>query len=155
MRYRLFREQQLNCDIETAWEFFSCPNNLSKITPKDMRFTVMTDCKNEEIFEGMIINYTVSPFLKVPLKWKTRITHVETNKCFIDFQEKGPYKYWNHLHEFIPNKNGVLMKDTVEYVLPFGLLGKMAHLLFVKKKLENIFNFRYIVLEKLFNQIDK
>ena len=70
MRYRLFREQQLNCDIETAWEFFSCPNNLSKITPKDMRFTVMTDCKNEEIFEGMIINYTVSPFLKVPLMWK-------------------------------------------------------------------------------------
>ena len=80
---------------------------------------------------------------------------METNKCFIDFQEKGPYKYWNHLHEFIPNKNGVLMKDTVDYVLPFGLLGKMAHLLFVKKKLENIFNFRYIVLEKLFNQIDK
>jgi len=153
MRHRLYREQQLNCDIETAWHFFSSPKNLSKITPKDMGFTVLSDYKSEQIVEGMVIDYTVSPLLKVPLKWKTRITHVEINKSFTDFQENGPYKYWNHLHEFIPNKDGVLMKDTVDYELPFGFLGKMAHRLFVKKKLADIFDFRYGVLEKLFNPI--
>jgi hypothetical protein len=44
------------------------------------------------------------------------------------------------------------MKDTVDYELPFGFLGKIAHLLFVKKKLADIFDFRYSVLEKLFNK---
>lgn len=152
MKHRLYREQQLNCDIETAWDFFSSPKNLSKITPKDMGFTVLTDYNSEQITEGMVIDYIVSPLLKVPLKWRTRITHVEPNKSFTDFQEKGPYKYWNHFHEFIPNKDGVLMKDTVDYELPFGFLGKIAHLLFVKKKLAHIFDFRYSVLEKLFNK---
>lgn len=152
MKHRLYREQQLNCDIETAWDFFSCPKNLSKITPKDMGFTVLSDYNSEQITEGMVIDYIVSPLLKVPLKWRTRITHVEPNKSFTDFQEKGPYKYWNHFHEFIPNKDGVLMKDTVDYELPFGFLGKIAHRLFVKKKLAHIFDFRYSVLEKLFNK---
>lgn len=151
MKYQLYREQQLHCDIETAWHFFSSPMNLSKITPKDMGFKVLSDYNNEQIFEGMIINYTVSPLLNIPLKWRTRISQVQLNKSFTDFQEKGPYKYWKHFHEFIPNKDGVLIKDTVDYELPFGILGNIVHSIFVKKKLAHIFDFRYGVLEKLFN----
>lgn len=155
MKHRLYREQQLNCDIETAWHFFSSPKNLSKITPKDMGFTVLSDYNGEQIAKGMVIDYIVSPLLKIPLKWRTIITHVDTNKSFTDFQVKGPYKYWKHFHEFIPNRGGVLMKDTVDYEMPFGFIGKMAHLLFVKKKLEAIFDFRYTILEKLFNTIKR
>lgn len=152
MKYQLSREQQLDCDMDTAWSFFSSPNNLSKITPKDMGFTVLSKDIQPEIFEGMLIDYTVSPILGIPLKWQTKITQVDKNKSFTDFQEKGPYKYWNHFHEFIPNSEGVLMKDTVDYELPMGFLGKIAHQAFVKKKLVSIFDYRYQVLEKYFNQ---
>ena len=151
MKYQLYREQQLNCDLETAWQFFSSPNNLSKITPPDMNFTVLSDVDNQEIFEGMIIDYTVSPILNIQMKWKTRISQVDEEKSFTDFQENGPYKYWNHYHEFIPNEKGVLIKDTVDYELPFGVLGDIAHSIFVHKKLVTIFDFRYTVLEKMFN----
>ncbi|MFA5556369.1 MAG: SRPBCC family protein [Flavobacteriaceae bacterium] len=151
MKYQLYREQQLQCDIDTAWRFFSNPKNLSKITPKDMGFTVLSNYTDSEIFEGMIIDYTVSPFLNIPLNWQTKIIQVEKNKSFTDFQEKGPYKFWNHYHEFIPNENGVLMRDTVDYELPLGFLGTIAHRLFVKNKLEIIFNYRYAVLDKFFN----
>lgn len=152
MKYQLYREQQLQCDIETAWTFFSSPMNLTKITPRDMGFIVLSEYNSEQIFEGMLIDYTVSPLLKIPLKWRTRIGQVELHKSFSDFQEKGPYKYWNHFHEFIPNKDGVLIKDTVSYELPLGILGNIAHYLFVKNKLVHIFDFRYKVLEKLFNK---
>ena len=152
MRYRLYKEQQLNCDIETAWEFFSSPFNLSKITPKDMGFIVTSDLGNEPIYEGLVIDYTVSPLLKIPMKWRTKITDVDFQKSFTDFQEKGPYKYWNHFHEFIPNKKGVLIRDTVDYELPFGFLGTIAHKLLVKRKLEAIFSYRNQILEKTFNQ---
>ena len=154
MRNRLYREQQLNCDVEEAWRFFSSPKNLSKITPKGIGFTVLSEYVAEEIAEGTIIDYIVSPLLTIPLKWRTRITHVEHNKCFIDLQEKGPYKYWRHLHEFFPNNDGVLMKDTVDYELPFGLVGQIAHLLLVKRKLTDIFDFRRDTIEKLFNPIN-
>ena len=155
MRYRLYREQQLHCDIPAAWHFFSSANNLSRITPDDMKFTVLSNDKMDNLFEGMIIDYTVSPLFGIPLKWRTRITRVEPNKSFVDFQERGPYKYWNHLHEFIPNGQGVLMKDTVDYELPFGVLGNLAHRLFVKQKLTHIFDFRYTVLDELFNKSKK
>ena len=152
MRYQLHKEQQLNCDIETAWEFFSSPFNLSKITPKDMGFVVKSNLGKKPIYEGMEITYTVSPLLKIPLKWKSKITQVDFQKSFTDVQEKGPYKYWNHFHEFVPNRKGVLMRDKVDYELPFGFLGSIAHKLLVKKKLETIFSYRNQILEETFNQ---
>lgn len=151
MKHRLYREQQLNCKIETAWKFFSAANNLSEITPKEMKFTVLTQFENDEIFEGMTIDYFVSPLLGIKMKWKTEIIQVDFQKSFTDFQKKGPYKLWHHHHEFIENENGVLMKDTVDYELPLGFLGEIAHTILVKKKLEDIFNYRYQILEDRFN----
>lgn len=150
MKHTLFREQQLNCDLATAWKFFSSANNLSEITPKDMGFIVITEMEDDEIYEGMTIDYYVSPLFGIKMKWQTEITHVDFQKSFIDFQKKGPYKLWNHHHEFIPNKEGVLMRDTIEYELPMGFLGEIAHRLFVKKKLEYIFDYRFRILSKLF-----
>ncbi|KNB60567.1 MULTISPECIES: SRPBCC family protein [Chryseobacterium] len=152
MIHQLKREQQLNCDIETAWKFFSSANNLSKITPKDMNFIVRTKMESDEIYEGMIIDYYVSPLLGIKMDWQTEITQVNHLRSFTDFQNKGPYKLWNHFHEFIPNEKGVLIKDTVDYELPLGFLGEIAHNLFVKSKLENIFSYRFNILEQMFNQ---
>lgn len=151
MKYVLKRSQQLNCDIATAWNFFSSPGNLSKITPESMNFTVLSKKLEPAIFEGMIIDYKVSPMFGIRLNWRTEIRQVEFDRSFTDFQVKGPYKLWNHFHEFIPNKDGVLMNDTVTYELPMAILGDLMHTLVVKNKLNQIFDYRYKVLEKLFN----
>ena len=152
MIHQLYKEQQLNCSLEEAWSFFSSANNLSKITPKEMNFIVRTDLPDDKIYKGMIIDYYVSPLLGIKMSWQTEITEANFQKSFTDFQKKGPYKLWNHFHEFIPNKEGVLMKDTVDYELPFGFLGDITHALLVKKKLESIFDFRFKVLEQKFNK---
>jgi ligand-binding SRPBCC domain-containing protein len=152
--HQLVREQQLNCSIEKAWAFFSSAKNLSVITPNDMKFTVVTELKEEEeeeIYEGMRIDYTISPILNIKMKWQTEIVQVDFQKNFIDFQNEGPYKMWHHHHIFIPNENGVLMKDIVDYEMPFGFLGELAHKLFIKKKLDHIFDYRHEVLEVMFN----
>lgn len=151
MSYRLSRSQQLHCDGDTAWKFFSSPYNLSRITPQDMKFLVLTELPDEPIYEGMTIDYKVTPLLGIPMRWRTRITQVDAGKSFTDFQEKGPYKLWNHFHEFIPNEQGVLIKDTVDYELPMGFLGKIAHTVMVQKKLQHIFDYRHRVLAQLFN----
>lgn len=151
MVYQLNRIQQLDCDLDTAWDFFSSPHNLSRITPKEMQFTELSDLPEGKIHEGMIIDYKITPLLGISMHWQTRITQVDEGESFTDFQQIGPYKLWNHFHEFIPNKNGVLMKDTVKYELPLGLLGDLANSLMVQKKINHIFNYRYQELEKLFN----
>lgn len=152
MSYRLSRTQQLHCNIDTAWQFFSSPYNLARITPKNMKFHVLTALPDERIYEGMIIDYKVSPLLGIPMRWRTRITQVDEGLSFTDFQEKGPYKLWNHFHEFIANEQGVLVKDTVDYDLPLGFLGQIAHTVMVQKKLQHIFDYRHRILEQLFNK---
>lgn len=152
MMHKLIRQQQLNCDLEKAWSFFSSANNLSIITPPEMKFVVLTQLEDDVIYEGMTIDYHVSPLLNIKMNWQTEIVQVNQHKNFIDFQNKGPYKMWHHYHEFVENKNGVLIKDIVDYELPLGLLGEIAHNLFVKKKLESIFDYRKEVLDILFNQ---
>lgn len=151
MKYELHREQQLFCDMNTAWQFFSSPHNLAAITPRELNFRVLTAPDKNGIYKGMIIEYKVSPLFGIPLFWQTEITQVDFQKSFTDFQRKGPYRLWNHHHEFIPNANGVLMKDTVTYALPFGWMGRLAHRVLVKKKLQKIFDYRFQTLEHLFH----
>jgi ligand-binding SRPBCC domain-containing protein len=44
------------------------------------------------------------------------------------------------------------MRDRVEYELPLGPLGELAHLIFVRRRLEHIFAFRFKRLQELFRQ---
>ena len=81
----------------------------------------------------------------------TEITQVKENKFFIDEQRLGPYKMWHHQHIFIDNEDHVLMKDIVTYIPPFGLLGDIANKLFIKRQLNEIFNYRFVEMNKIFN----
>jgi len=152
MIHQLSWAQQLHGDIGTVWQFFSSPHNLARITPREMRFSVISDLPGVGIYEGAIIDYWVSPLFGIPIKWQTEITQVEAYKSFTDFQAKGPYRLWKHVHEFLPWKEGVLMKDTLEYELPLGALGEVAHRWIVKKKILHIFDYRRGVLDDLFNK---
>lgn len=151
MKYTLKREQQINSHISKVWAFFSSPHNLSVITPPGMAFKVLDNISEAAIYEGMIINYKVSPLLGIPMNWQTKIEKVIPEKQFTDTQQKGPYKYWHHYHQFITNKNGVLMIDIVTYELPLGIIGKWMHQIIVKKKLDKIFQYRNQVIDRLFN----
>jgi ligand-binding SRPBCC domain-containing protein len=151
MIYQFKSEQQINCEIGTVWEFFSSPYNLSVITPEYMDFKVLNDLANVPVYNGMIIDYTVSPVWGIPLRWKTRIQEVNYQKSFTDIQVSGPYKLWEHRHEFIQNPMGVLMTDTITYELPLGVMGQFAHRIMVKKRLDEIFAYRFKVVESIFN----
>lgn len=152
MIYTLRREQHLGCDIKTAWDFFTAPHNLARITPSTMRFKVLSDLGDRPIYRGMIIDYKVAPLFGIGMHWRTRISQIEEGKSFTDLQIAGPYKLWRHFHEFIADDLGVIIRDRVDYELPWGILGRMAHALIVKRKLNHIFDYRYKVLETLFNK---
>ena len=152
--YSIYREQHLPISIEEAWGFFSNPSNLSKITPKNLGFEVLGDIP-ESMYPGLFIHYKVSPLFGIPLRWTTEITHVEPYKYFVDEQRVGPYSIWHHEHFFEKTKGGVFMKDHVHYKMPLGLLGKIAHPIIVKPRLNEIFNYRFDVAENVFSSDSK
>jgi len=82
----------------------------------------------------------------------TEITQVKELEYFIDEQRVGPYKMWHHQHFIEPIEGGVLMKDIVTYIPPLGFLGAIANSLFIKKKLNEIFDYRTTALEKKYGK---
>ena len=149
--YHLKFSQCVPISISEAWDFFSSPMNLARITPKEMAFTVTSELQpNEKMYPGMIITYKVSPMAGIKLNWMTEITQVEDLKYFIDEQRFGPYKFWHHQHHFKEISGGVEMNDILTYGLPMGIFGNIANSVFVAAKLQEIFNFRKKKVIELF-----
>jgi len=152
--YTLKRVQRLPISLEQAWEFFSSPKNLKEITPAHLGFVIHSDPEFiREMYSGQVITYTVKPVLGIPLFWMTEITHVENGKFFVDEQRVGPYALWHHQHHFKPIPGGVEMTDLVHYRLPLGFLGDIAHAIFVRRQLQQIFDYRWNKLEAVFGKM--
>ncbi len=150
MKIYQFRSKQfLPINIETAWEFFSNPNNLPVITPPWLNFEITTRL-DDKMYAGMIITYLVRPLLNIPTTWVTEITHVRQPYFFVDEQRFGPYKFWHHQHIFRESQGGIEMEDIVSYAVPFGFIGKMVNRFIISKKIKEIFSFRSQKLEQLF-----
>jgi ligand-binding SRPBCC domain-containing protein len=142
-------KQAITISIDEAWNFFSNPNNLPKITPPWLNLKVTSELP-DKMYEGMIITYKVYPFLGIPSNWVTEITTVKEKTFFIDEQRFGPYKFWHHQHHFKEIDEGVEMKDIVSYALPLDPLSRLLNNILVEKKVEGIFSFRKGLLEDLF-----
>ena len=142
--------QKIPAGPSVAWDFFSDPRNLERITPPSMRFVIRSALPSLTVYAGQEIEYRVSPILRIPLYWKTEIVQVDDGRRFIDEQREGPFALWRHIHEFDPVEGGVQMKDFVEYENPLGILGEWANGLFVRRKVLEIFRYRFRKVEEIF-----
>jgi len=148
--YQFIQEQKIEATMDEVWEFISSPRNLKEITPDYMGFEITSKGSLDKMYPGMIISYLVSPLLGIKTPWVTEITQVVEKKYFVDEQRMGPYKMWHHQHFIEPIDEGVLMKDIISYIPPFGFLGRIANFLMIKNKLKEIFAYRTSAVEKRF-----
>ena len=127
-----------------VFAFFADAANLERITPPFLRFRITT--KQPFVIEtGTLIDYRLSLF-GIPFGWRTLIETFEPEVRFVDRQLKGPYSLWRHTHTFEDVAGGTRMTDHVEYELPLGPLGDIAHALFVKRTVAKIFDYRAEVI---------
>ncbi len=148
--FQLYKEQKIAADVQDIWDFISSPGNLKHITPAYMGFDITSENLSEKMYPGMIIMYTVSPVFGIKMKWVTEITHVVDRQYFVDEQRIGPYKIWHHQHRIQPVKDGILMTDLVTYKPPLGFIGSLANRFLIRKKLDEIFDFRRKKLIEIF-----
>jgi ligand-binding SRPBCC domain-containing protein len=145
---RLVREQLLARPRPEVFPFFADASNLARITPDFLHFTILTPMPLE-VEAGAVIDYRLR-FFGIPFRWRTVIETFEPPERFTDVQVRGPYRRWHHLHEFEERDGGTLMRDTVDYELPLGPLGSVAHALIVRRSVERIFDYRREVLAREF-----
>jgi ligand-binding SRPBCC domain-containing protein len=139
--YILERQQIVPRARAESFAFFCDAFNLERITPPFLKFRVVTPAPIQ-MAEGTLIDYELNLY-GVPLRWRTLIERWQPNEKFVDTQLSGPYDLWHHTHTFEEiGPNRTLMRDRVLYRIPFGIFGRLAHSLFVKRSLAMIFDYR-------------
>jgi len=69
------------------------------------------------------------------LTHKSRITAMDLYHYFVDEMEEGKFKSFRHEH-FFEETNGITtMTDRLQYETPFGIIGKLFDVLFLKRHL--------------------
>ncbi len=139
-RHVLERVQLVPAPRAEVFAFFADAFNLQAITPQFLRFRVTTPGPIP-MAPGALIEYRLSLY-GVGFRWRTRIDLWEPGERFVDVQLSGPYRLWRHTHTFEDAPDGTRVSDRVEYALPLGPLGDLAHALFVRRALGRIFDHR-------------
>lgn len=67
---------------------------------------------------------------------------------FEDVQIKGHFKWFKHQHFFEQNEDYNIMKDVLEYEIPFAIIGKLMDYFFIKRHLTNFILERNSYLKK-------
>ncbi len=151
--HQLHSRQYLPISQKVAWDFLANPNNLKLITPTAMGFEILSGT-DKAMFSGQIIQYNVTPLPGYSTRWVSEITQVNEGNYFVDEQRFGPYALWHHKHFIHETKNGVEIEDIIDYKIPFGIFGRIAHALFIKKQLITIFKYREDKLIELFGRVE-
>jgi len=138
--YLLTCQMKAPVPVAQAFAVFESPYNLARITPPWLRFRITTR-EQVTLRKGAEIEYQIR-WLGVPVSWKTIFTRYEPPFLFEDEQARGPYALWRHRHTFEALEDGSMIADRVEYSLPLGALGRLAHGLILARQLRAIFEFR-------------
>jgi ligand-binding SRPBCC domain-containing protein len=145
----LFRaEQFVPRPLAEVFEFFSRAENLQQLTPPWLHFRILS-VDPTPVQKGTLIRYSLR-WRIFPIRWTTEIIAWNPPHRFVDVQRKGPYKLWHHEHHFAADGNGTRITDEVQYLLPFGVLGSIAHALKVKNDVETIFAYRTEAVNRRF-----
>ena len=129
--------------IDEAWDFFSNPQNLSEITPKDMGFNITSEISNQ-MYVGQIISYEVSPVLGIKLNWVTEITMLII-KCSLLTNKDLDHTRCGTMNIFLRKSDKTEVTDKVSFKAPFGIIGRLMtpFLLYLDSKKYLIIDINY------------
>jgi ligand-binding SRPBCC domain-containing protein len=141
--YALNTSTKVPLDAPRLFAFFGDARNLDRLTPPWLHFRIRDETTDSLMMRpGTRIDYRLRLY-GVPISWQTEITVWDPSQQFVDEQRRGPYHWWIHTHTFTPIDGGTEMEDEVRYC-PRG--GALPHLLFVRRQLRRIFQFRHRAL---------
>lgn len=109
---------------------------------------ISTAGTNEDAIAGVttgLINLNETVTWRAKHLFKTRqftskITAMESPVHFVDEMQSGDFKSFNHQHYFKAVDNGTIMIDILNFESPYGIFGRWANAIFLKKYLEKFFS---------------
>jgi ligand-binding SRPBCC domain-containing protein len=105
----------------------------------------------------LTLSFVPIPYAPFRLRWEAEISEFVWDEHFCDRQVRGPFSFWNHCHYVRgANQLGIdttFIADDLEYEVPFGIAGQLAHRLFLRRQIERTFAYRQRQLARIFGDI--
>jgi ligand-binding SRPBCC domain-containing protein len=168
MGFTFRTEQWLPSPVEDVFAFFADPDNLPALMPpwrkaRLEKVDLVPPPRRSSAAKpgatagsGSHITLSFRPFALCPVRvrWQAEISDFAWNERFCDRQLRGPLSTWTHCHHVrridAIEVDVTRVTDVVEYEVPFGPLGRLAHRLFLRRQIENTFLYRQNQLAKIF-----
>lgn len=129
----------IDCKVKDLFEFHLDSNNISKITPPQIKVELLND--DGQTYEGKIVKIK-STKLFIPTYWEVEIEKLIKPNLLIDVALKSPFKFWKHQHIFTQKGNMCELKDIIEFKMPFGIFGKIFQP-FIENDIKKMFEYRH------------
>lgn len=130
-----------------VFEFFADPRNLAVVQPAWARPTWLAEPPTR-LDAGVVLDFAVR-VAGVRVRWRVMIREFDSPFRFVDVQLWGPFARWEHRHRFLEGPEseagsvvGTWVEDRVTYRLPWGPLGRAAHVAGVGRRIRALFDFR-------------
>ncbi len=158
MAHHLEFEHWLPLPPEEVFPFFADPRNLRRISPpgNDVRVLGAKLVSRDSAEPDLKFVISFRPFPSLPfirLRWTVLITDFEFGTRFRDVQLAGPFKSWEHVHEFPAaardGVTGTLIRDVLTYEVRYGIFGALVDALFICRNLKKMFVYRQCAVQEL------
>ena len=152
-------ETTIAASLERVWAFYSDPvNALPALTPPDVEARIESADVPVRV-DSRIVLIVKPPGLRGrEVRWVARVVEHRPPHAvafgeearFVDVQESGPFAAWRHEHDFERvDEKTTRMLDRVTYRVPLGPIGWIADVVFVRRRVTEMFRYRHEQTRKL------
>lgn len=144
---QFFLETFINAPAETCFDLM-----------RDIRIHTETTAQTHEkavggVTDGKIgLGQTVTfegTHFGIRQRLTVKVIEFERPRLFVDEMTEGTFKTFKHIHEFSTVNGGTLMRDTLVWTSPFGILGRVVDILLLERHLRRLLNGRNAMLKHI------
>jgi ligand-binding SRPBCC domain-containing protein len=140
MRHIFEKQSRIEATAEQVFAWHERPGALQRLIPPRVPLKIIEHTGG--IANGARVELTLG-YWPLQVRWIARHQNYIAGRRFEDVQERGPFARWKHTHTVTPNgPRACILRDRIEYELPFGPMGELAAGL-VRRKLEATFAYRH------------
>lgn len=135
---RFVHQSRFAATPETVFAFHERADILTLLIPRDLNVRIVSRSGGLAAGARAEFRFYFGPFY---LTWVAIHTAYTPNRLFVDEQQRGPFATWRHEHLFLPDGDGCILRDSIEYSLPFALDRLLGW--FIDRKLRHMFIYRH------------
>ena len=139
---RFIKETRIAASPADVFRFHESPTALTSLIPPWQSMRVAESSGSLQPGSRVVLKGRV--FAVIRVTWVALHTEYEPPHLFADRQVSGPFSSWYHRHVFLDDgEGGTILRDEVDYTVPFGALGQQVGGWVVTQQLERMFTYRH------------